>query len=170
MNPLQWVAVAFILWITAIVCCAGCYAPPPLTADQALAVQAAEVGMSASGHEATGRLKGFHVHWAKDEGEFRQLCQGNPTTSAAACASQKTTLGGKSYPRAVLRPGQDLLDADGCSVVSHEGIHWLIAYLKLAPNTPWKMGSHGDRRFFSRGFVGSAENRACEWLRLNRPR
>lgn len=146
----------------------ACNDPPKLEPDEEIAVQAAEEAFIQLGHDPQDYLSDFIVQWAKTDKEFAQLC-GIPPRYAAACATQYVNAGGRAFPRAVLRPNQPLFDPDGCSVVSHETIHWLILYFNLAPDTPWGMGLHTDRRFFGRSYKGSAENRACVWLREHRP-
>jgi hypothetical protein len=146
----------------------GCYVPPRLPPDLELPVKAVEYAFRKLGYEPGNALAGFHIYWARSNGEYRALCPHEHPSTSSACASQKVTHGGRGYPRAVIAPGQPAYNENGCSVISHEAIHWVILHLGLAPHSLWDMGDHADKRFFNPYVPGSAEQIACEWLKEQR--
>jgi hypothetical protein len=143
--------------------CVGCYVPPTLPSDEVAPIEAViDAVREKYGLEVAGALSGLHVEWAPNNTEFARLCAS--ARVVAACNGQKTTLGGRSYPRIVLRPGQPAYDPDGCSVLSHEAIH--IVVRKLG----WGPGYHDQHEYFGEiaTHPNSLEGIACRLLRERR--
>jgi hypothetical protein len=108
-NPLQWVAVAFLLWLTALVCCActPLHAAPMLV-DERRAIDAAQAGWEGATGAHCRALDTIEViyEWAP--------CGNRNSADCVRMNGRRQAI--------VVREGQPVVDSLGGAIV-HGGMH-----------------------------------------------